>query len=221
MLRALHIDRYTSRLLACAVLLASVSGCNVWKLQRKLQVTDKLAFSEYHDLKKTMQRSRKLARSEFELYKRRCRPRQCSESFEAGFLDGYVDHLTYGGDGTPPIAPPRAIWRDRNRNAANEWFHGFSTGSGIAIQSGRRRQNTLPLSFHPTPEIISPIHDATTEQISPVLSDSESLGLPTVSNHDFAASLIEAPSMQVLTNHGAGPLILQPAQEKPNAPVYP
>jgi hypothetical protein len=68
--------------------------------------------------------------------------------FQAGFRAGYADFLTYGGDGRPPLLPPRKYWRVRGRSpegrrAEQDWFAGFAAGAAHAEMSERREFATV------------------------------------------------------------------------------
>ncbi len=74
--------------------------------------------------------------------------------FEAGFLDGYTRYLDKGGAGNPPPVPPRCYWRVKyrtpeGRQAVEEYFAGFRTGSAAAMASGFRRVDTIASSLPP------------------------------------------------------------------------
>jgi hypothetical protein len=68
--------------------------------------------------------------------------------FQAGFKAGYADFLTYGGDGRPPLLPPRKYWRVHRRSAEGrqaeqDWFAGFAAGAAHAEMSQRREFATV------------------------------------------------------------------------------
>jgi hypothetical protein len=68
--------------------------------------------------------------------------------FQAGFKAGYADFLTFGGDGRPPLLPPRKYWRVHHRSpegrqAEQDWFAGFAAGTAHAEMSQRREFATV------------------------------------------------------------------------------
>lgn len=89
-----------------------------------------------------------------------------SSDFEAGFLEGYADYLTYGGDGRPPLLAPRRYWRQSRsgpvgQTAQYEWFAGFEQGVRSADLSGERHQLTAAVESH------GRVEGSTTETILP------------------------------------------------------
>jgi hypothetical protein len=88
---------------------------------------------------------------------------QFSDDYRAGFIDGFVDYLTYGGvapmglDEAPvvPAVPPPKYRRPKamspeGHQAAEEWFMGFRHGSATAVASGLRQLVTVPVFDRPT-----------------------------------------------------------------------
>src|SRR5437016_6964397 len=74
---------------------------------------------------------------------------QFSDDYRAGFIDGFVDYLTYGGISTNgcsevpivPAVPPPYYRRAKNASpeglkASEDWFMGFRHGSNTALASG-------------------------------------------------------------------------------------
>jgi hypothetical protein len=74
-----------------------------------------------------------------------------SVHYVQGFKDGYVDLLTFGGSGEPPILPPRRYWKvtyqtPEGNQAIQDWFAGFRQGAAAARASGNRQLITVPTS---------------------------------------------------------------------------
>ena len=74
-----------------------------------------------------------------------------SPDYADGFIDGFSDHLTYGGGGLPPLAPPRRYWKVRyanpvGREAVQAWYAGFTDGAATAMSSGVRDSRVIPAS---------------------------------------------------------------------------
>ncbi|HEX4589964.1 MAG TPA: hypothetical protein VH120_08555, partial [Gemmataceae bacterium] len=89
---------------------------------------------------------------------------QFSDDYRAGFIDGFVDYLTYGGISTNgcsevpivPAVPPPYYRRAKNASpeglkASEDWFMGFRHGSNTALASGLRQLVTVPVFDRPNP----------------------------------------------------------------------
>ena len=74
-----------------------------------------------------------------------------SDAFGDGFRAGYADFLYAGGNGEPPVMPPRKFWKADAQNpegaqAMRDWFAGFRAGASDARDSGARQWVLLPSS---------------------------------------------------------------------------
>jgi hypothetical protein len=71
--------------------------------------------------------------------------------FRDGFLDGYVDYLDRGGNGSLPAVPPSKYTRhkkyftEEGQCLVKDYFLGFQYGQEIAIATGKRRFFTVPV----------------------------------------------------------------------------
>jgi hypothetical protein len=88
---------------------------------------------------------------------------QFSDDYRAGFIDGFVDYLTFGGVASEgaivdapliPAVPPPRYRRAKNMSpeglkAAEDWFMGFRHGSNTALASGLRHLVTVPVFDRP------------------------------------------------------------------------
>lgn len=86
-----------------------------------------------------------------------------SRDYAAGFKDGFVDFLQFGGTGGAPYVPPQQYWSAHYRTpdgyqAVQDWFAGFRHGVTAAQQSGYRHYATMP-SAHTTEAGVSPQMD--------------------------------------------------------------
>ena len=70
----------------------------------------------------------------------------------AGFEQGVIDFITYGGDQLPPILPPRQYWQLEYRagdlkDAGQQWLQGCEAGRQYAETTGLR--GLQPVRVHP------------------------------------------------------------------------
>ncbi len=70
--------------------------------------------------------------------------------FMDGFLEGYHDMLQ-GGDGCPPVVPPRRYWSWKyqsagGQGAVSDWFNGYSAGVAAAKEDGLSNLCRIPVS---------------------------------------------------------------------------
>jgi hypothetical protein len=84
-----------------------------------------------------------------------------SDDYRRGFIDGFVDYLTYGGcvngceEGpfTPPVPPEhyrhKGYMTPEGYRAIEEWFMGFRHGASTAAASGLRQLVVIPVMNPP------------------------------------------------------------------------
>jgi hypothetical protein len=84
-----------------------------------------------------------------------------SDDYRNGFIDGFVDYLTYGGCPSncgetpvlPPVPPPKyrraKAMSPEGLRAAEEWLMGFRHGSSTAMASGLRQLVVVPVFDRP------------------------------------------------------------------------
>jgi hypothetical protein len=81
----------------------------------------------------------------------RCPEHADSAEFRDGFIDGYVDYLDRGGNGSLRPVPVAKYTRHRKyftedgQCLAKEYLLGFKMGQDVAISSGQRRLLTVPV----------------------------------------------------------------------------
>jgi len=83
-----------------------------------------------------------------------CGGNRYTEDFHHGFIEGYVDYLDAGGNGSPPAVPPARYWNTHYESpegvrAIQDWFVGFRLGAEKARESGYRDTILVPLSTAP------------------------------------------------------------------------
>ncbi|MFO0825413.1 MAG: hypothetical protein U0792_20220 [Gemmataceae bacterium] len=120
----------------------------------------------HHDLKKQAATVWKEIRCQY--------PRRAfTAEFHDGFVDGYVDYLDRGGNGSMPAAPPSKYTRHKKYYTENgqcllkDYFLGFKYGQEIAIATGKRQFLTVPVLLPDRPPepprfMIEPPSDAAT-----------------------------------------------------------
>jgi hypothetical protein len=123
----------------------------VAKNEFRTLIAEPIHFATNIDLHRTTKRNRKLAREAYEQYVAHAPDIVFSDHFADGFIEGHADYLTFGGDGTPPLAPPRRYWKLAHRDvdgqvAVEEWFLGFAAGAEDARASGVRDWQTVASS---------------------------------------------------------------------------
>ncbi len=97
-----------------------------------------------HELKKQANEAWKAVRADY--------PRKAfSAEFREGFIDGYVDYLDRGGNGSMPAVPPGKLTRhpryftENGQCLVKDYFVGFKYGQEIAIATGKRQFMTVPV----------------------------------------------------------------------------
>ncbi len=135
----------------------------------------KLAGAEVHE----HHRYRALAKAHWEQIEAES-GRAFSKDFETGFVDGFVDHLTFGGNNQAPSVPPKHYWATRYRTpeghrAIEDWYAGFRLGVTTAQQSGYRQWITTPSGEArggapgmPVPGVVDEIAKRSTPKAAPV-----------------------------------------------------
>jgi hypothetical protein len=77
--------------------------------------------------------------------------RDFSPEFRDGFLDGFVDYIDRGGNGSLPAVPPAKYTRHKKyftedgQCRVKDYFLGFKYGQEIAIATGKRQFYTVPV----------------------------------------------------------------------------
>lgn len=77
--------------------------------------------------------------------------RAFTAEFRDGFLDGFVDYLDRGGNGSLPAVPPakyvrqKKYFTEEGQCLLKDYFLGFQYGQEVAIATGRRQYLTVPV----------------------------------------------------------------------------
>ncbi len=139
--------RWKSVALAGAAL-PGAAGCNLAYLTARNVVNEPLVVctqvSIHHELRSEARGVWQEVRAEY--------PRHAfTPDFRDGFLDGYVDYLDRGGNGSMLAEPPSKYTRHKKYYTENgnclvkDYFLGFKYGQEIAIASGKRQFLTIPV----------------------------------------------------------------------------
>src|SRR5262245_35660742 len=133
------------------------SGCSFgWNIRRNLINEPRYGVDECLIL----WRHERLARQAWDAMTRQY-GKEFTPHYRQGFIDGFVDYLTYGGCvsgcGEAPIVPPvppqcyqhTKYMTPQGYRAIEEWFMGFRHGSSTAVASGLRQLVVVPVMNPP------------------------------------------------------------------------
>jgi hypothetical protein len=134
----------------------TLAGCTIaYNTARNIVNEPHVVWTEHaieHDL-------RKAAQVAWEEVKGQCAEHADSSEFHEGFVDGYVDYLDRGGNGSLPAVPPSKFTRqpkyftENGQCLVKQYFLGFKYGQEVAIATGRRQFLTVPVLLpQPAPE---------------------------------------------------------------------
>jgi hypothetical protein len=126
----------------------AAAGCNIaHNAARNIINEPHVVWTQHaikHDLKKA-------AKAAWEASRFECPEHADSAAFRDGFIDGYVDYLDRGGNGSMPAVPPAKYTRHKDYFTENgqclvkEYFLGFKLGRDVAIATGQRQVLTVPV----------------------------------------------------------------------------
>ncbi|MCE9562783.1 MAG: hypothetical protein K8U57_12120 [Planctomycetes bacterium] len=123
-------------------------GCSVVKYASQTIVNEP---SVVHNQVGIEHKLRSQARSLWREVRTQYPRRAFTAEFRDGFLDGYVDYLDRGGNGSIPAVPPPKYTRHKKYFTENgqclvkDYFLGFKYGQDIAIATGKRQFLTVPV----------------------------------------------------------------------------
>jgi hypothetical protein len=101
-----------------AMLAVSAScGCTVIRNEFRTVVSEPFKFGDNVDIVRTTERNKKLAKSAYGQYTADHPESASSPDFRDGFIEGFADYLTFGGDGAPPVVPPRRHLEPAGQNS--------------------------------------------------------------------------------------------------------
>jgi hypothetical protein len=156
----LSVGNAEDRLFAAACLLATLlatSGCTVCRQAKRTLCTEPLRYSAAVDRKRSLETYRSWAERAWMQECQTCGSMPTSDTYKAGFSDGFTDYVYAGGTGEPPPAPPREFWNLCERSpagaaAANNWFAGYRHGARVARDGGYRQRGVVITSMMPRDE---------------------------------------------------------------------
>ncbi|HSQ58343.1 MAG TPA: hypothetical protein VLM40_21665 [Gemmata sp.] len=139
----------------------ALSGCTIVEnASRNIINEPKLVHAQReirNDLKKEAKGAWREVRADY--------PRRAfTEEFHDGFMDGYVDYLDRGGNGSVPAVPPSRYVRNKKyfteegHCLMQDYFLGFRYGQEIAIATGKRKFFTVPVLLPQEPPQPTPFN---------------------------------------------------------------
>ncbi|HVL13151.1 MAG TPA: hypothetical protein VM529_11335 [Gemmata sp.] len=126
----------------------TVAGCNLAQEAGRNIVNEPLVVHTQRSITRDLRSDARAAWREVRAdYPRRA----FTAEFRDGFLDGYVDYLDRGGNGSLPAVPPEKYTRhkkyftEEGQCLVKDYFLGFKYGQEIAIATGKRQFLTVPV----------------------------------------------------------------------------
>ena len=111
----------------------AAAGCNIAHNAARNIINEPHVVWTQHAIKHDLKQAAKAA---WEASRFECPEHADSAAFRDGFIDGYVDYLDRGGNGSMPAVPPAKYTRHKEYFTENgqclvkEYFFGFKHGSG-------------------------------------------------------------------------------------------
>lgn len=168
---ALGVRRLRQRLkqVSCSVLTLALTGCSMTRATFDNLYHGPCEYHRVDDDHETTVKFHDLARLAWNRVV--AEHPECGDSspdFAAGFEAAYVDYLYRGGDGRPPVVPPRPYWNIERRfnednTPAHDWLAGYQLGSASAQASGIRDATIVPS----TGFVLSPEPSASRQKTDP------------------------------------------------------
>lgn len=189
-------------------------------VQQPLRVFDNNSF---------IHRTKRKAEEAWQVVVSQCGDRKVySPAYGRGFRDGFIDYVDAGGNGEPPYLPPFAYRDDRHHDAASQvaiqdWYSGYRHGASVAMTSGLREENLIPLPGPVTwPGGVAPKQH---QVVGPEPVPSTKNALPPVSSTPLPRPKAVPPANTPNTPAGPPPSVLpstpEPAPEPRFAPPGP
>ena len=152
----MRLKRYLALLGLCAV----AQGCTPLKNVAETVICEPAAYCLGMDDFVSCCRNRHLADEAWYHFQSALPDCQYSDDFADGFKTGFADFLYAGGNGDPPVVPPRSYWRPtyetpQGQLMMQDWFRGYRHGTAVARESGYREAVVVPASIG-LPPIVEP-----------------------------------------------------------------
>jgi hypothetical protein len=130
---------------------AMVTGCSPLKEVARTMICEPAKYCLGMDEAVDCCRDRELADEAWAHFVGTVADCQYSDAFACGFKAGYFDYLYAGGNGEPPVVPPRPYWRPDFQSPEGvalmvDWFRGYRLGVAVAKDSGYREAVIIPAS---------------------------------------------------------------------------
>jgi len=126
----------------------AVLGCNLARNAARTLINEPQVVHTQNGIEHELRRAGRAAWAEVrEEYPRKA----FTAEFRDGFLDGYVDYLDRGGNGSLPAVPPSKYTRNKKyftedgQCLLKDYFLGFKYGQEIAIATNKRQFLTVPV----------------------------------------------------------------------------
>lgn len=167
---AMQIDRSGMvRVAFClAMIVCLATSCAPYHSAHRTLYRNLSEYPPVHDAKESCAVYRSWAEAEWAQVKQLA-PQKHGRAYRRGFLDGFVDAVYAGGNGEPPVIPPRPYWRIWFRNAAGDdeiatWTDGFRHGARTALDGGYRERAIIPTTLRLMPEESADLHETVAPQ---------------------------------------------------------
>lgn len=125
-----------------------LSGCSLVQQGFHTNISEPLQYWCDKDLHRTRKSNLALANDAWDEIESQLGDEALGADYRDGFVEGYADYLTYGGNALPPLVPPRRYWNLKPRSVigqsyAESWLAGFAAGADAARRSGLRETTVI------------------------------------------------------------------------------
>ncbi len=146
-----------------AIMLCLFTACAPYHSAHRTLYRNLSEYPPVHDAKESCAVYRSWAEAEWAQVKQ-VAPQKHGRAYRRGFLDGFVDAVYAGGNGEPPVIPPRPYWRIWFRNAAGDdeiatWTQGFRHGARTALDGGYRERAIIPTTLRLMSDASADLHE--------------------------------------------------------------
>jgi hypothetical protein len=151
----MRLKHYLALLGLCAV----APGCTPLKTVAEVMICEPAAYCLGMDDFVSRCRNNRLAEEAWTCFESGMPNCEYSADFADGFKTGFCDFLYAGGNGDPPVVPPRSYWKPayetpQGQLMMQDWFRGYRHGAAVARESGYRDTVVLPASAALPPLVV-------------------------------------------------------------------